>query len=373
MGFLSALDENPPYISFPNAPGGVFNDGRNKSWTNIVRLRRDLFSESYLGAIFTDKEMGRTASGLFDNYSRVAGVDGTFKFAKYYRFSFQFVGSQTKVGTETTEFVPAANATLSHQSRHLEASLEWTYLPPDFEAGVGFFRRKDINSFSARAGYAILPQTNFLVSATPSVEFRRTYDFSNILTDEEVNFTLRLSGWRNSSVFLNLGTGLERYNGVDFRGTDAWLSFTSEPWAWLGFNPMASIGDGIYYSDSPYQGWKSNFGVRLTLKPLSNLRLAYNLQNSSFFKSRGGENVYRVNLISQRITYQVSKPLSIRWVTDWNDYYRKLFVSLLLGYELRPGTVFYLGIDDSQERDGSGIFRGLGRYYFVKFSYWWRM
>jgi len=373
LGFLSALDENPPFISFPNAPGGVFNDGRNKSWMNVVRLRHDLFSESYLGAIFTDKEMGRTASGIFDNYSRVAGVDGTFKFADYYRFSFQFVGSQNKVGTETTGFVPAASATLAHQSRHLEASLEWTYLPPDFEAGAGFFRRKDINSFSARAGYAILPQTNFLVSATPSVEYRRIYDFSNILTDEELNFTLRLSGWRHSSIFLNLGTGLERYNGVDFRGTDAWLSFNSEPWAWLGLNLMASIGDGIYYSDAPYQGWKSNIGVRLSLRPLTNLRLAYNIQNSSFFKSRGGENVYRINLISQRITYQISKPLSVRWVTDWDDYYRKLYISLLLGYELRPGTVFYLGLDDSQERDGNGIFRGLGRYYFVKFSYWWRM
>lgn len=373
IGILTALDENPPFIEYPGAPGGVFSESSNRSWTNIVRVRRDLMAESYLGFIFTDKEMGRSYSDLFRSSNRVAGIDGHVKFAQYYRLAFQAAASQTKVGPGSTGIVPAFSFNLARQSRHLNASLEWSSLPPDFEAATGFFRRKDIQSLSARVGYSFLPQTPLLVSATPSVEVRRIYDFSGALTDEEVSATVWLSGWRQSMIFFNVSTGLERYNGVDFRGTDAWLSLSSEPFGWLTFNVTAALGDGIYYGDAPYLGWKQGGSLRLTLRPLSNLRLASSLQANAFFKSRGGENVYSINILSQRVGWQISKPLSTRLIVDWNDYYRKLYLSFLFSYELRPGTVFYLGVDDNQERDASGIFRGAGRYYFLKFSYWWRV
>ncbi|MEW5900165.1 MAG: hypothetical protein AB1715_01745 [Acidobacteriota bacterium] len=99
----------------------------------------------------------------------------------------------------------------------------------------------------------------------------------------------------------------------------------------------------------------------------------YKYDNNRFFKERGGENVYKINIISQRLSYQLSRPLSLRLIIDYNDYYKELYVSALLSCELRPGTVFYLGVDDNQAKDASGIFRGTGRYYFVKFSYWWRI
>lgn len=56
-----------------------------------------------------------------------------------------------------------------------------------------------------------------------------------------------------------------------------------------------------------------------------------------------------------------------------NDLIKEIYTSILLSYEYRPGTVFYLGVDDNQERDESGIYRVTGRYYFIKFSYWWHI
>jgi hypothetical protein len=108
------------------------------------------------------------------------------------------------------------------------------------------------------------------------------------------------------------------------------------------------------------------------LKPFPNLNVSYSLGNDRFFKNRGGETVYKINIVSQRINYQITRPLSLRLITDYNDYYGMLYLSALLSYEYRPGTVFYIGIDDNREKDFQGTFRGAGRYYFVKFSYWWR-
>jgi hypothetical protein len=92
-----------------------------------------------------------------------------------------------------------------------------------------------------------------------------------------------------------------------------------------------------------------------------------------FYREKGGEKEYEINIISQRINLQLTRALSLRLITDYNDYYKELYNSVLLSYEYRPGTVFYFGIDDNQEEDDSGIWRREGRYYFIKFSYWWRI
>jgi hypothetical protein len=63
----------------------------------------------------------------------------------------------------------------------------------------------------------------------------------------------------------------------------------------------------------------------------------------------------------------------LRLITDYDDYYKTLYNSILLIYEPLPGTVFYIGVDDNQVKGESGIFRRAGRYYFIKFSYWWRI
>jgi hypothetical protein len=141
----------------------------------------------------------------------------------------------------------------------------------------------------------------------------------------------------------------------------------------LSGNVSFSLGDSIYYDENPYLGYKTSYGFTLTLKPFTNLRAYYNLKNDTFYEEKGGEKVYAINIISQRITYQISRTLSIRLITDYHDYHKELFTSILFSYQLRPGTVFYLGIDDTQEKDDSGIFLIQGRFYFIKFSYWWRI
>jgi hypothetical protein len=372
LGFLSAYDENAVGIDIPLGSEAPII-ATPQSMVSVFRIRRDLFSESYIGFILTDKELGNSWNSLANNHNRVAGIDGHFKFKNYYRVSFQIVGSHSKVGEEKTDIVPAMSFSISRQARHLQLSVDYNSLPPDFEASTGFFRRKDVKSLSSRVSYAFLPQNDLIISIRPSFEYRRIYDFDNTLTDEQFNFSGWISGWKNSHLWGVFRSTLERYGGIDFKKKTFMINLTSDPLSWLSGNINLSFGDGIYYSYDPYLGYKTSYGLRLTLKPLTNLRLFYNITNNKFFKQRGGKRVYNINIFSQRISFQISRTLSLRLITDYNDYYKKLYNSLLLSWELRPGTVFYLGIDDNQEQDESGIFRGQGRYIFIKFSYWWRI
>jgi hypothetical protein len=143
--------------------------------------------------------------------------------------------------------------------------------------------------------------------------------------------------------------------------------------AWISGGINFSIGDSIYYEENPFLGYKTSLGFTLTFKPLTNLRAFYDFRNDNFYENKGGERVYTVTIISQRISYQLSRHVSLRLITDYNDYHKEIYTSLLLSYELRPGTVFYFGIDDNQEQDDAGIYKVEGRFVFVKFSYWWRI
>jgi len=377
IGFLSTYDETPPEIDFhgieDEEDDGDGNQTDTKALVNILRVKQDLFAESYVGIILTDKEMGNSWNSLTRNHNRVAGIDGHFKFSNFYRLSFQLVGSQTEVDRQKTDIVPAASFSFSRQARHLQLSFDYNSLPPDFEASTGYFRRKDIKSLSSRISYAFLPQNDLIISIRPSFEYRRIYDFTNTLTDEQFNVSAFINGWKNSLLFVTFSSELERYEGIDFYQNSIRLSLTSDPLAWLNGNISLSFGDGIYYDENPYLGYQSSYGFRLTLKPLTNIRLFYNYSNNRFFEKRKGERVYNINILSQRIGFQISRTLSLRLITDYNDYHKKLYNSILFSWELRPGTVFYLGIDDNQEQDESGIFRKEGRYVFLKFSYWWRI
>ncbi len=373
IGFLSAFDENAPDIEIRPSEEEEEEGPPRRALVNAFRLKRDLFSESHIGLIITDKETGSSWETITTDYNRVVGVDGHFKFNNYYRFSFQVLGSQSKVGEEKTDFVPATSFSLSRNARHLNFSADYTSIPEDFEAAAGFFRRKDIQHLSTRVSYALLPQNDLVISIRPSFEYRRIYDFSNTLTDEDLQFSLFINGWKQSYIWATFSSELERYGGIDFHKKSWRANFSSEPFSWLSGNINFSLGDGIHYEENPYLGYKTSLGFRLTLKPFTNVRLFYNFNNDEFYREKGGEKIYEINIISQRISYQLSRPLSLRLITDYNDYDKKLYTSLLITYEYRPGTVFYVGVDDNQEKDNSGIFRVQGRYYFIKFSYWWRV
>jgi len=377
LGFLSAYDAHTSEIYFSLSENNEEEEEEAptlKGFVNIFRLKQDLFSESYVGLILTDKEVGDSWDSITRDHNRIAGVDGHFKFKNYYTLSFQVLGSQSRVDGTKTKMIPATNFSFSRNSRHWQISASYYTLPENFEASTGFFRRKDIKSFRSRISYAILPQNKWIVDIRPSIEYSRASDFDSILTDEQLELNFFLSGWKGTHIWGGYTTELERYEGIDFYKQSFRVSMGSEPLSWLSGNLSFSFGDGIYYDDlNPYLGYKTSKNLRLTLRPLSNLNIFYNLKNDKFFEAKGDKKVYSINIISQRIQLQISRTLSIRLITDYNDYYKELYNSFLFSYEYRPGTVFYVGMEDNREKDDIGIFQREGRYYFIKFSYWWRI
>ncbi|MGQ9800265.1 MAG: DUF5916 domain-containing protein [Candidatus Saccharicenans sp.] len=372
FGVMSAFDDRPVAIEIPGAPE-LDELASYRSWNNVFRLRQDLFSESYLGFMAADKEMGLVGSSIFSDYNRLVGMDGQFKITRTNRLAFQLVGSKSQVGELKTALAPAWHLGFDHQDRHLNFSLNWFSVHPEFEAGLGFLRRKDIHSLNVRAGYSFLPENDYLISITPSISYRRVYDYSGMLTDVDVDYSLMISGWRQTFIFLNYSDTFEKYNGVDLKPRQFRFSLFSAPLSWLSGRIGGSFGPSIYYDEQPYLGFSRSLEGELNFRPVTNLILSSRLEDLNFYEWRGGPRVYRIIILSQRINFQFSRSLFIRTITDYDSYNRTIFLSGLLGYELNPGTCFYLGVENNREWLPERGYQTVGRYYFVKFSYWWRV
>ena len=90
LGYILAYDENSPFI-VPFEEKSNYISTNKKSFSNIIRLKRNFSNESYVGLIFTDREIRKDNDRLFDidGFNRVFGIDGNIVMFNNYNLTFQ--------------------------------------------------------------------------------------------------------------------------------------------------------------------------------------------------------------------------------------------------------------------------------------------
>lgn len=142
----------------------------------------------------------------------------------------------------------------------------------------------------------------------------------------------------------------------------------------MPFGLYFQTGNSIFYDpEDPFVGWSNTYGVYVQLKPNKRLRIGVDFTKQTFWEKWGGEQVFDFNVIRQRTTYQISKALSLRAIVDYNHFDKEVYGSFLVSYILKPGTVFFLGVDNDFLRQNSGGYGQTNYSVFLKFSYWWRI
>jgi len=140
----------------------------------------------------------------------------------------------------------------------------------------------------------------------------------------------------------------------------------------LGFE--FETGNSVYYDpDDPFLGYANTYGLYMNFRPSKRWQMGVTFSKQTFWEKWGGEQLFDYNVIRQRTTYQISKELSLRAIVDYNHFYKKVYGSFLMSYILKPGTVFFLGIENNLLRGESGKYAQTDYSVFLKFSYWWRI
>ncbi|HIE94957.1 MAG TPA: hypothetical protein EYQ83_19605, partial [Acidobacteria bacterium] len=212
LGLLVANDEAPGKLDDINDPG--FGQSAN---VLISRLRYDLYSESHLGAIVTDREFA-------DTHSRLAGVDGNFRLSDTTSIGFRAITTQNRdVDREDTSrlndtYGNMFDVGMTSQGRNLNYFIAGYTIAPDFNTDVGFVRRRDIKAVTSRIGYRWWPES-WLINWGPEASYGRNYDFEDVLEDEQRSAGVNFSFAKNIRFGTRVNRDMERFGGINFGKT----------------------------------------------------------------------------------------------------------------------------------------------------------
>ena len=346
VGVMVANDAAPGTTDDPSDP--AFGKSAH---VFVGRVRYDPYAGSHIGVIFTNRE-------FLDSHSRLGGVEGDFRLGRTQSAGFKALRADHRDldGVDRTGRHFATRWQLN--GRNWGASAAGFTIPPDFRTDVGFVRRVDQKRVSSRISYRWWPQS-WIIDWGPSVSYGRTWNFDDVLQDEDTRFGVNASFAKNMRFNVGVQRSMERFGGINFDKTG--YSFggsvmTSRNYSLGGF---FRYGDEVRYSSNPFLGRGGGGGLFMTLRPVSRFRSDININTSRLIDpSNNDELVFDVKIVRALSTYQFTDRLLLRNITEYNTFDRALRVNMLVTYRLNAGTVFFVGYDDHY-RQGDRLFGDL--------------
>ena len=307
------------------------------------RVRYDLYPESHIGAIFTDRE-------FLDSHSRLVGIDGDFRLGDTHSLSFRMLGTQHRDLERLDTTGHLAGVFLRKSGRNLSYGVGSYILSPDFETDVGFVRRTDQRTSAVNLSYRWWPET-WLINWGPQLNYSRNHDFDGILNDETARAGVNFQFAQNVGFTASANRDMERFGGVDFYKTRYRLNINvSTRLAGIGFG--VNGGDQIFFDpDAPYRGYESGIFAVLGLRFVSRLRSEIHFTTNRFSDPRNNDAlVFDVKIANAFTTYQFTDRLLLRNITEYNSFTKTFGMNYLVTYRINAGTVFYVGYDDRYQQ-----------------------
>ena len=316
LGLLAINDEAPGHFDDPADP--AFDKSAS---VFIGRVRHDLYSESYVGAIVTDRE-------FLDGHSRLGGLDAQFKLDATHRLYLKHMltentndlGGERRTGSMTELFMRKEGRNVSYSAMHFRVA-------PNFATATGFIRRVDMQESRASVGYRWWPE-NWVLNWGPRFNYSRIYDYSGTLTDEDVNVFINAQFARNMNLNGGVTRGMERYGGVDFDRRRFSLGGGINTSRRISFGGFINTGKQIRYLEDPYLGDGRTASLFLTLRPLSRLSSQIDISTSRFVDPRDFSEAFNVKILRAFTTYQLTERLLARNITEVNSFNGTLGVEL---------------------------------------------
>ena len=341
----------------------------------ILRYKRALDEDSYVGGIYSGREVGR-------RYNRVGGVDGQLRVTGASTFSYHAILSQTKEDSASTaEGGRALGLHYIYSTRDLDFGLVAKDVTEDFKTETGFVWRTGILQFSGRVRPKFYPDSDFIRRVDVELFSGQTRDrpseqwetFNQALVNAYVlgNLSLRAA--------YSYATEIFRDEKFDTGGLTVAASgqLTTDFFASVSFRKSKAL----YYSADPYQGKSTRATASLSYQPSDKLRPDFNYTYVDFTRESDGERIYDYPIYWGRLTYQFNRYLFLRGILEYNEYRKEMLTDFLASFTYIPGTVVHFGYGSLRDKirwdQGAYVdsdeFLETKRSFFFKMSYLWRM
>jgi len=342
----------------------------------IIRYKRALTDDSYLGGIYSGREAG-------DEHNRVGGVDGLLRVTGASTLGYHAIFSSTRAGPdEESATGRALGFHYHHSTRDLDFSLVGKDVSEDFQTQTGFVWRTGITQASGRVRPKFYPDSELLRRV--DVELFSGYTLDRPSDEWESFNQLLLHGYVASNLSVRAaysrGTEIFRDEKFDIGGLTLAVSgqLTTDFYAGLTYRRSNAI---FYsYTTDPYQGRSSRLTGAMTYQPSDKLRTDFHYTYVDFYRKSDDARIYDYPIYWGRVTYQLNRYLFVRGILEYNDYRKELLTDFLASFTYIPGTVVHVGYGSLRDKvrwDGETYmdaddFLQTRRSLFFKMSYLWR-
>ena len=316
-------------------------------------LQRKIWDRSNFGFIFVNKQSfgDQVAELELHSYNRLAGFD------------FNYASSDNTWSGKTflhTTLSPGESAKFAHGTRvnyNTRAfGVGWTHdvVQDDYNAEVGFVRRKNYIRIEPEVEWKFYPQNDFIndysFSFSSEVFWRPSFGKTDHTISAQFDGQLANSGrffftLNHDYVYLfnafdPTGTGSDpldaetSYSYVNFRG---FLSTDRRKMISASFRP---------YLGGYFNGWRTGFGgnVAIRYQPRGSIELNYNW---NIFNMPHLEGTQQTLLIGPRIDYTFSKSLFATAFIQYNTQAKNTNINTRIQWRFAPVSDFFLVITDN--------------------------
>ena len=381
-----------------------------KAYFAIGRLTRDVGKQSFLGLLYTDREM----DGYFN---RVGGIDGRAAIGTHWTTSFQGVVSSTyNVPDDTFQTTggyqagPAAEVKVQRQGTKFNYFADYSDRANDFRTLTGFDPQPDIRNFYQNYQYTFHPEGRKLLSWSPGFENYYTFDHQgNYLNSGYLpQLHLELPGLTNFGVLYAKEMELLRPRDFDsLTENTKYVRHTTELFLDSLYFPKVSLhfnyrfGTRINYDppsgEIPFLAGRTSVEATVTLRPTRSLRIDNTYILFRLHSRTQPTGALNNDIIRSKWNYQFTPRASFRFIGEYNAVLAnpnftslqttKLFnADFLFTYLVHPSTAIYVGYNTNYENvylpltaiDSNGdLLRqdnmvNNGRNFFIKASYMFR-
>jgi hypothetical protein len=373
FAILAASDEAPGRQAIGEPPN-PFLDDRKQYF--VGRGQWSLGRGSYVGAIATDSEFG-------SGFNRVAGADLSLKRGVHQATAtFLASSSRTPDGQDHTDGL-AGQATYVYETKPLLFITQVEHYDTDFQMDTAFLNQTGVTqgwSFLAPSFYPDAKKHGWLKRVVPFLFVNYGKDRIQGGNKYVVLPGLRLHTTRQGFFRVDGGWGQEPWAGRVFPTHQLRVFGGAQLLHWLNVFSLVRFARSVYYDPvDPYSGNERSFDIELSLQPSARFNQSASWNRVVFDRASDGTNVYTVDVVNTRTTYQINRELALRAIIQYDSSLRRVLTDFLASWELRPGTVAYAGYGSQIEKHGwdgaqwtdqaPWSYRTAQRGFFFKASY----
>jgi hypothetical protein len=431
FGLLLASDNAPGNFSQDELTDSVTGPGIQRlagknAYIGVLRLKRDVGHDSYLGFI-------ATSYNFIEKHNEVAGFDGRLRINPQTLFSFQVLGTTSRrfffdanLGKNTYRTGNGLGYFFNYSKtgRGLTYRLRGEGRTRDYRADVGFTRRTNTNQETLIVRYnspsnpaakiiSWSVQKQSLINFDWQGRLQKVETYPNISFNFKRQSFLTLYGLLGSERLFEEEFGRKRtpgrmgafaglfaerraaYKGIEVEAktqpSKKYQFYLDTFYKWGAFDfdfgaapkfqrvsPAALLDPAAPLDPGPGNQLFINFSV--TYQPTAALRASLEYTKSRLVRRDTGLTAFDENIYALRTTYQFTRFTFARLRVDYDTLISSVRGQFLAGWTPNPGTSFYVGYNNDLNRNGfnpftrqfePGLLRN-GQTFFIKMSYLFR-